>query len=132
MEYHQSHRAIFGSISFQKFPPKSSHGNQKPLKLIDVLITLKFYGRILWINCFNLFSPCFHKKNMSPMYLHHKYGFHSDSFIIFSSSSAMNKKLPRCKFSTNSSSLFLLQVSFLQIQICYFLTQQEFLTLKWI
>ena len=30
---------------------------------------------------------------MSPMYLHHKYGLYSDSFIISPSSSAVNKML---------------------------------------
>ena len=42
---------------------------------------------------FNLFSPCSNKKNMSSMYLHHKYSLYSDSFIISSSSSAINKML---------------------------------------
>ena len=46
---------------------------------------------ILSINDLNLFSPCSHQKNMSSMYLLHKYGLHSDSFIITSSSSAINK-----------------------------------------
>ena len=48
---------------------------------------------ILSINDFNLFSPCSHKKNKSSMYLHHKYRLYSDSFIISSSSSAINKML---------------------------------------
>ena len=48
---------------------------------------------ILLVNDFSLFSPCSHKKNMSSMYLHHKYGLYSDSFIKFSFSSAINKML---------------------------------------
>ena len=48
---------------------------------------------ILSINDFNLFSPCFHKKNMSSICLHHKYGLYSDYFIISSSSSVINKIL---------------------------------------
>ena len=48
---------------------------------------------ILSRNDFNLFSPCSHEKNMSSIYRHHKYGSYSDSFIIFSSSSARNKML---------------------------------------
>ena len=48
---------------------------------------------ILSINDFDLFSPYSHQKNMSSMYLHHKYGLYSDSFIISSSSSAINKML---------------------------------------
>ena len=45
---------------------------------------------ILSIKNFNLFS---HKKIMSSMYLHRKYGLYSDSFIIYYSSSAINKTL---------------------------------------
>ena len=45
---------------------------------------------ILSIKNFNLFS---HKKIMSSMYLHRKYGLYSDSFIISYSSSAINKTL---------------------------------------
>ena len=48
---------------------------------------------ILSINDFNAFLPSSHQKNMSPMYLHHKYVLYSDSFIISSSSSAINKML---------------------------------------
>ena len=48
---------------------------------------------ILSINDFNLFSPCSHKKNMSPMYLHDKYDLYSDSFIICSFSSTISKML---------------------------------------
>ena len=48
---------------------------------------------ILSINDFNLFSPCSHRKNMSSMYLHYKDGLYSDTFIISSSSSAINKML---------------------------------------
>ena len=47
---------------------------------------------ILSIKNFNLFS---HKKFMSSMYLHRKHCFYSDSFIICSSSSAINKMLYR-------------------------------------
>ena len=47
---------------------------------------------ILSIKNFNLFS---HKKIMSSMYLHRKCGLYSDSFIISSSSSAINKMLYR-------------------------------------
>ena len=50
---------------------------------------------ILSKNDFDLLSPCSHKKNMSSMYRHHKYGLYSDSFIISSSSFAMNKMLCR-------------------------------------
>ena len=32
---------------------------------------------ILSRNDFNLFSPCSHKKNMSSIYRHHKYGLYS-------------------------------------------------------
>ena len=45
---------------------------------------------VLSIKKFNLFS---HKKIMSSMYLHRKYGLYSDSFIISYSSSAINKTL---------------------------------------
>ena len=39
---------------------------------------------ILSINDFDLFSPCSHKKNMSSIYRHHKYGLYSDSnYILF-------------------------------------------------
>ena len=48
---------------------------------------------ILWINYCNLLSPCPHKKNMSSINLHHIYGLYSDSFIISSSSSTINKML---------------------------------------
>ena len=47
---------------------------------------------ILSIKNFNLFS---HEKIMSSLYLHQKYGLYSDSFIIYSSSSAINKMLYR-------------------------------------
>ena len=47
---------------------------------------------ILSIKNFNLFS---HKKIMSSMYLYRKYGSNSDSFIISSSSSVINKMLYR-------------------------------------
>ena len=47
---------------------------------------------ILSIKNFNLFS---HKEIMSSMYLHRKCGLYSDSFIISSSSSAINKMLYR-------------------------------------
>ena len=50
---------------------------------------------ILSINDFNLFSPCSHKKNISSMYLHYRYCLYSDSFVIFSSISAINKMLYR-------------------------------------
>ena len=39
------------------------------------------------------------------MFLHHKYGLHLDSFIIFSSSSAIR----RCNFGTNNSPSILLK-----------------------
>ena len=45
---------------------------------------------ILSIKKINLFS---HKKIMSSMYLHGKYGLYSDSFIISPSSSSINKML---------------------------------------
>ena len=48
---------------------------------------------ILSINDFNLFSPYSHQKNMSSMYLHHKYGLYLDSFIISSSSYTIDKIL---------------------------------------
>ena len=48
---------------------------------------------ILSINYFNLSSPCCHMRNTSSMYLHHKYGFYSDSFIVSPSSSAISKML---------------------------------------
>ena len=48
---------------------------------------------ILSIYSFNLLSPCSLQKNMSSMHFHHKYGLHSDSYIISSSSSAINKML---------------------------------------
>ena len=50
---------------------------------------------ILSIKYFTLFPPVSHKKNMSSMYLHHKYGLNSDSFIISSASFAINKMLNR-------------------------------------
>ena len=50
---------------------------------------------ILSINDFNLFSPCSHKKNILSMYLHYRYCLYSDSFVIFSSISAINKMLYR-------------------------------------
>ena len=50
---------------------------------------------ILSINDFNLFSPCSYKKNMSSVYLHHKYSLYSDSFTTSSSSSFVNKMLYR-------------------------------------
>ena len=54
---------------------------------------------ILSIKNVNLFL---HKRNMSSIYLHRKYGLYSDSFIISSSSSAIDA-IERCKFDTNSS-----------------------------
>ena len=48
---------------------------------------------ILSINDFNSFSPCSHQKNMSSMYLHHKYGLNSNFFIFSSSSFAIYKML---------------------------------------
>ena len=50
---------------------------------------------ILPIKYFTLFPPASDKKNMSSMYLHHKYGLNSDSFIISSASFAINKMLYR-------------------------------------
>ena len=48
---------------------------------------------ILPINDFTLFLPASRHKNMSSMYLHHKYGLNSDFFTVSLSSSAMNKML---------------------------------------
>ena len=56
------------------------------LMVVRTLLTLS-------INNFNLFSPGSHKKNMSSMYHYHECGLYSDSFIISSSSSAVNKML---------------------------------------
>ena len=42
---------------------------------------------------FNLFPPCFHKKNMSSIYRHHIRFIFRFFYIIFSSSSAINKML---------------------------------------
>ena len=36
---------------------------------------------IFAVNDFDLFSTCSHNKNMSPIYLHNKYGFYPHSFI---------------------------------------------------
>ena len=47
---------------------------------------------ILLVKTFNLFS---HKKIISSRYLYRKYRLYSDSFIIFSSSSDINKMLYR-------------------------------------
>ena len=50
---------------------------------------------ILSIKYFTLFPPASHKKNMSSMYLHHKCGLNSDSFMISSASFSINKMLYR-------------------------------------
>ena len=66
------------------------------LKVFDhsaVNFIIRCTSLILWINYFDLFSPCSHKKNKSSMNLHHKYDIYSDSFIIFSSSILMIYKI---------------------------------------
>ena len=47
------------------------------------------------INGFTLFSSCSHNKNMSSVYLHHKYSLYSDSIYTSSFSSAIDKMLYR-------------------------------------
>ena len=75
---------------------------------------------ILSINNFNLFSPCSHKKNMSSMCHHHRYGLYFDCFMICSSSSVINKMLYRgAKFVAIAVSRFYLSVFFLNGN-CYF------------
>ena len=45
------------------------------------------------INSFSFSSPCFQRKTMSFVYLHHRYGFSSISLSIFSSNSVINNIL---------------------------------------
>ena len=80
---------------------------------------------ILSINDFNLPLPCFHRKNLSTVYLHHKYGLHSDSFNISSSLSQFFHKynaIRRCKFTTDRSPPFLLKCLFLELNMLFFKT----------
>ena len=78
---------------------------------------------ILSINDFNLFSPCSHKKNMSSIYLHHKYGLYSDSSTISSSSSAINKMLYRgAYFVPVAIPRFCLSVIFPNVNMLFFNT----------
>ena len=78
---------------------------------------------ILSINNFNLFSPCSHKKHMSSMYRHHRYGLYFDCFMTCSSSSFINKMLYRgAKFVAIAVPHFCLSVFFLNVKMLYFNT----------
>ena len=78
---------------------------------------------ILSVNEFNLFSPCFHKKNISSMFRHDKYGLYSDYFVISSFSSAI-KKMPYggAKFLPIAVPCFYLSVFFPNENMLFFYT----------
>ena len=85
---------------------------------------------ILSINDFNLFSPCSHKKNMLSMYLHYRYCLYSDSFVIFSPISAINKMLYRgANFIPRAVPHFCLSV-FPECNVYKFLSRHELLLLE--
>ena len=78
---------------------------------------------ILSINDFNLFLPCSHRKNLSTMYLHHKYVLHTDSFNNSSSSSSINKILyGGAKLLPITEHRFCLNVFFPNVNMVFFKT----------
>ena len=100
--------------------------SKKSIEVFDhstVNFLVGFTLLILSINDFNLFSPCSHKKNVSSMYLHHKYGLYSDHFIFSYSSSAINKTLyGGTNFVPIAVPRFCLNVSFQNVNMLFFNT----------
>ena len=98
--------------------------SKKLIEVFDHSAVNLMVGRallILSINNFNLSSPCFLKKNMSSLYRHHKYGLYLNSFIISSSSSAINKMLcGGVNFVPESSPPFLLKCLFSECKYVIF------------
>ena len=91
-----------------------------------------------------LYLSCSHEENMSSLYLHYNYSLYSDSFIISSSSSAINKMLyggvifvlyylfPKCNdiiFSTSDRSIMVSVKTYfsfrLSSRVFFFLMQAD-------
>ena len=91
-----NHYSVYQKSLFITLSIRDTATSKKLIEVFDHSSVTFMVGctlSILSMNDVNLSSPCSHKKNMLSVYHHHKYGLYSDSYIIPSSCSAINKML---------------------------------------